>query len=352
MVQRFVLLMILAGILLSGCVKDPSGADDEKEVKLSGAFIINEGNFMSGNGSLSFYSHTDGTIQNQIFKSINSRDLGDVVQSMTIIDTLGFIVVNNSNKIEVISTNSWKSTTTIEMPAGASPRYVAYDESFAYVTNMFTNNVSVLDLKDYQIKSEIAVGANPDMIVISEGMAYVANSGFGWSNTVSVIDLEQKLVVKTLNVGDNPQNLVVTDNDEVLVLCGGRWPAWGDTTDTGTDGGLYVIDAISNSVVDSMSIAGHPSRLAYDGVSTAYFLNNGYLVSYSTESHAKINDTFISGYFYGLSVDPVSKNIFVTDASGFTQNGALKVYNPEGVIQEVHETKIGPGNITFQYEQE
>ncbi len=350
MLQRFILLITLAGLLLSGCVKDPSGANDEKEVKLSGAFIMNEGNFMSGNGSLSFYSPKDGTVQNQIFKSINGWDLGDVVQSMTIVDTLGFIVVNNSNKIEVISTTSWKSVTTIDMPAGSSPRYVAFDESYAYVTNMFTNKVSLINLDNYQIESEISVGSNPDEIVILDGMAYVANSGFGWNNTVSVIDLDQKQVVKTLTVGDNPQNLVVTKNDEVLVLCGGRWPAWGDTTDTGTYGGLYVIDAVSNSVMDSMSITGHPSRLAYDGESTAYFLNNGYVVSYSTLSHTKIDGSFISGSFYGLTVDPDSKNIFVTNANGFTQNGTLKIYNPDGAIQETYETKIGPGNITFQYE--
>lgn len=349
MLQRFIILIAMAGLLLSGCVKDPSGADDEKNVKLSGAFIMNEGNFMSANGSISFYSSEDGTVQNQIFKSVNGRDLGDVVQSMTIVDTLGFIVVNNSNKIEVISTNSWKSVTTINMPAGSSPRYVAFDEAYAYVTNMFTNNVSLVNLDNYQIESDISVGSNPDEIVILDGMAYVANSGFGWNNTVSVIDLGQKQVVKTLTVGDNPQNLVITEKDEILVLCGGRWPAWGDSTDTGTDGGLYVINAVSNSVVDSLLITGHPSRLAYDGESTAYFLNNGYVVSYSTETHTPINETFINGYYYGLEVDSGSKNIFVTNANGFTQNGNLKIYNPDGDLLESYETKIGPGNITFQY---
>lgn len=353
MFKKFVLFMVLAALIVTGCEKDPTGAGDgDKNPKLSGAFILNEGNFNGGNGSLSFYSPKDGTIQNGIFKAVNGVDLGDVVQSMTIVDTLGFIVVNNSNKIEVISTNSWKKVTTINLPAGSSPRYLAYDDQFAYVTNLFGNNISKINLDTYQVESSIPVGTNPEMIVLDGNAAYVANSGFGWNNTVSVVNLAQGQESKTIKVGDNPRTMRKVNNDELHVLCEGRWPAWGDTSDTGTNGGLYVIDMVSNTVIDSFMIAGHPSRLAYDGDDTGYFLSGGQVVSYSTVSHSIVNDTLISGFFYGLEVDPVSKNIFTLDAKNYAQNGDLKIYSADGTLQESYETGIIPGSVTFVYEEE
>lgn len=352
MFKRFTLLMVMGALLIFGCETDPTGAKNQEKIpELSGAFILNEGNFNGGNGSLSFYSPAKGTIQNGIFKAVNGADLGDVVQSMTVIDTLGFIVVNNSNKIEVISTNTWKQVTTINLAAGSSPRYLAFDDNFAYVTNLFGNSISKINLGSYQVESNIAVGANPEMIVLDGNSAYIANSGFGWNNTVSVVDLGLGQESKSIKVGDNPRTMRRTKNDELHVLCEGRWPAWGDTSDTGTNGGLYVIDMISNTVIDSFIIAGHPSRLAYDGDATGYFLSAGHVVSYSTVNHSVVNDTLISGYFYGLEVDPVSKNIYALDAKNYAQNGALKIYNADGVLQESYETGIIPGSVTFVYEE-
>ncbi len=352
MIKRFTLMLLMTGLFMFGCETDPTGpAGRDKTPELSGAFILNEGNFNGGNGSLSFYSPANETIQNGVFKAVNGADLGDVVQSMTIIDTLGFIVVNNSNKIEVISTHSWKKVTTINLPAGSSPRYLTYDEQFAYVTNLFGNSISKINLNGYGVESSIAVGVNPEMIVLEGGTAYTANSGFGWNNTVSVVDLGQEQETKTIKVGDNPRTMRKVNNDELHVLCEGRWPAWGDTSDTGTNGGLYVIDMVSNTVTDSFMIVGHPSRLAYDGKDTGYFLSGGHVVSYSTTTHTVVNDTLISGFFYGLEADPVSGNIYALDAKNYAQNGALKIYNADGVLQESYETGIIPGAVTFVYEE-
>ena len=352
MLKKITLLMVLAAIMMFGCESDPtSSGGGDKTPELSGAFILNEGNFNGGNGSLSFYSPKDGAIQNGIYKAVNGADLGDVVQSMTIIDTLGFIVVNNSNKIEVISTNSWKKVTTINLPAGSSPRYLSYDGQFAYVTNLFGNSISKISLSSYAVESTIPVGTNPEMIVLDGNTAYTANSGFGWNNTVSVVDLGQGQESKTIKVGDNPRSMRKVKNDELHVLCEGRWPAWGDTSDTGTNGGLYVIDMVSNTLIDSFIIAGHPSRLAYDGDETGYFLSAGHVVSYSTANHSVINDTLISEFFYGLEVDPVSKNIYALDAKNYAQNGELKIYNADGVLQGSYETGIIPGSVTFVYEE-
>ncbi len=349
MLKNF-LLTIAAGLLILSCETNPTESLTESQPKSVGAFIMNEGGFGSENGSLSFYSFETHSVQNKIYKSINGSDLGDVVQSMLIVDTLGFIVVNNSNKIEVISTNSWDSTTTIDMPVGSSPRNIVYYNGRLYVTNLYTNTVSVLSVLDYSIETSILVGTNPEEIFITAGRAFVANSGFGSGNTVSVIDLETNQVIENIRVGDNPQAFIFDTEEQINLLCSGRYPAWGDSTDSGTNGGLYIIDPISMAVIDSLPIAGHPAfELAFDGSETGYFILDGNVQAYSTITHRMQSVDFLVGNYYSIEADPVSEQLFVTDAPDFTQDGRLYIFTLEGDLGETHTVGINPGAITFIY---
>lgn len=54
-----------------------------------GLFIANEGNFMYGNASLSYYDPASKRVENQIFHLANAYDPGDVAQSMTIRNGIG-----------------------------------------------------------------------------------------------------------------------------------------------------------------------------------------------------------------------------------------------------------------------
>ena len=349
--QRLLLFLLLTLILFS-CEKDPTAALKDKQVKSVGAFIINEGNFGKGNGSLSFYSYADQTIQNNIFKSVNQRNLGDTPNSMTIYDSLGFIVVNNSNTIEVISLKTWKSKKTIVFEGGPSPRNMAVvAEGKAYVSNLYANNVAVLDLKTLALTGEtIPVGANPEEIAVSAGKAFVLNSGFGQDNTVSVIDVAQDRVIKTIKVADNPTSVAIDDDGELNVLCTGRWPAWGDSTDQGTNGALVVIDPQTLTVVDSLTIEGHPSEITYAGNDTGFFLLNGQVVKFSTADNKIWNTAFIAGFFYGLEADPIAGLLFVLDAKDFQSSGELKIYDFDANLQKSLTVGIIPGAVTFVYQ--
>ena len=90
--------------------------DEEKEItpvsNESGVdvIVLNEGNFGSGNASINWYNSSENKIYQHIFKSNNQgRPIGDVVQSMQIIGDKGYIVVNNSQKIEVVNLSDFKS---------------------------------------------------------------------------------------------------------------------------------------------------------------------------------------------------------------------------------------------------
>ena len=73
------------------------------------AIILNEGNFGAGNGSISYYYEESQRIANDTVKSANNdSEIGSLVQSIFLYDTVGYIVCNASDKVEFIHNETFK----------------------------------------------------------------------------------------------------------------------------------------------------------------------------------------------------------------------------------------------------
>ncbi|MEJ6749487.1 MAG: YncE family protein, partial [Flavobacteriales bacterium] len=126
-------MIALSITIFTSCEQDTNDVFISEGNYENGYFVTNEGNFDSGNGSISFVSN-EGNVEDDVFASVNSVPLGDVVQSMTIIGENAYIIVNGSAKIEVASLDSMINLATIT--GLTSPRYIAsVSENKAYVTD-------------------------------------------------------------------------------------------------------------------------------------------------------------------------------------------------------------------------
>lgn len=67
------------------------------------AYVLNEGNWSSNEASLSRINLTTGAITNNIFSTVNGRDLGDVAQDLVVYGTKAYVTVSFSNTVEVVS---------------------------------------------------------------------------------------------------------------------------------------------------------------------------------------------------------------------------------------------------------
>src|SRR4051812_27111387 len=111
------ILWLVIITVLASCHKDQAPLIPESK----GVYIMNEGNFNFGNGEVSFYDPGTNEVSNSLFHTANGYSLGDVVQSMYIKDSLAFIVVNNSQKIEVVKIPSFKQVRAITI-SRSNPR--------------------------------------------------------------------------------------------------------------------------------------------------------------------------------------------------------------------------------------
>ena len=215
---KFSSLLVLAALASCNPNKETATPATSQAV-----YIVNEGGFQKSNGSISRYDPTTKALTADVFQAANGRGLGDVVQNFVVRGSRGYLVVNGSKKVEVVSLPDFKSVATVR--GLVQPRYLLpVSDTRAYVTQWGDSHgtsasVKVLNLTTNTIVDSITVGAQPERLVLAGGKVFVANYG---GKTVSVIDPATNRVSNTLTVGDAPNSLALDKNNRLWILCGGQ----------------------------------------------------------------------------------------------------------------------------------
>ncbi|CUT04951.1 YncE family protein [Candidatus Kryptobacter tengchongensis] len=341
----FVLSLTVLFVFI-GCKK--SETISEEVPVLRGVYVLNEGNFGRNNSTLSYYVPDSNRVYEDVFSQVNGRELGDTGNDivMSIDGGKVYIVVNNSDKIEVIASKTHKSLATILLPQ-ASPYKITLYANKGYVTNLYRNAVTVIDLTTHSVLVDtIRVGHNPTGIYAFNNKIYVANSGFGYGKTVSVIDPSTDRVIKTIVVGDGPDAFAPDAMGRLWVLCYGSYGNWQDPNDD-TDGKLFAIDVKTDLVVDSILIGGHPSRLLIVD-DFAYTIKDGNIMRINLKTKDK-NENFIQGNFYSLGFDPLNRLLYCSDAKDYVQKGEVYIYDLSGKFVKKFQAGIIPSSFAFAY---
>ena len=205
-----------------------TGCEENKddEIQLEGIYIVNEGQFNNNNGSISLLDPETNAVSQNYFQQQNSRSLGDIVQDLSFYKDRGFIVVNNSKKIEIVDKQSFE---TIGVIGNLSyPRqFEAISDSKGYLTNGTSANgenghVLVTDLENYTVIDSIEVGKGPESLIKLDNKVFVTNAGgYSVGNTISVINTSTDKVVETIEVANVPSDIVKDKNNNIWVYCKG-----------------------------------------------------------------------------------------------------------------------------------
>lgn len=345
--MRSTLFVLLSSLMISSCSKDPNMVvDDLNPSYLSGdgIFILNEGNFRSGNGSLSFFSYDSLKLFNHVFLDVNNRPLGDIPYSMVLSGKQAYLVINNSGKIEVANKADIKSEAIIS--GVISPRYMSViNGSKAYVTSLYSDSLAIIDLSSNIISGYINLKKSSESILIHQSTAYIANWAGG--NKIMVVSTSSDLVTDSIEVGPEPESMVADKNGILWILCNGGWKREHFAE-------LVGIDTRTNLIVKRLSfpsINDSPTCLQIDREKEIlYFLLNGVRRMNINDPELPIDD-FIpwDGHtFYKMGVNPWNNEIFVTDAGDYQHKGKLLRYSLAGTLISEMEADIIPGGFCFK----
>ncbi|MDF7813073.1 DUF5074 domain-containing protein [Hymenobacter sp. YC55] len=350
-----VLLGSAAALSLVACDPDSDPDPNQAITPTKTVFVVNEGNFMNSNAEISSFSKTTASVSPNLFSTVNNRPLGDVAQSMAVQDSTGYIVVNNSNKLEVVNLRTFRSLATINNLK--LPRYfAAASATKGYVTETISysgapGQVSVIDLKTNTVTKSIAVGVEPEQLLVVGNRLYVVNGG---ANTVTVINTTTDVVEGTITVGDSPNSLVLDRNNKLWVLSGGNvvynanYTAIDYTKTTKGSLSSIVPGQLTATTRELATNLAQPGRLTTNGAKDRlYYTFQGGVYSLGVNDANLPTTPIIKRSLYGLGIDPQDNTIYGGVSNGFNGAGKVIRYRNSGAPIDSFDVRVGPNSFLF-----
>lgn len=355
--NKYISFTVAFLLLLFSCRKDKT-IDDEQttplppqaQTSIQGFFLLNEGNWNTNMASLDYYDYASGTYHKNIYAKANpsaTLGLGDVGNDLGIYGSKIYAMVNASDKIEVMDVTTYKRIKTIALK---NCRYIAFANGKAYASayngeiilgpNAPNGIVVEIDTATLEIKRSVEVGRQPEEMAVVNHKLYITNSG-GYSppdyeRTVSVIDLTSFARIKNIDVAINLHRLKTDGDGDLYVTSRGDYydiPSKLFVIDTNKD----VVKKAFNIAAANLSIAGDSayiigSEFSYKSNSweNSYHIINTKTETLETGSFIKDGTESLLDKPYGIAVDPLSRNIYITDAKDYVSSGNLYGYDKNG----------------------
>jgi flagellar hook-associated protein FlgK len=349
---RYFLPLVFLSIML-GC------NDDEKTPKgkyEEGVLVVNEGGFLSANGTITHFNNkTEAEVEQNIFKSTGSQFAGDVVQSLTIEDDKGYLVVNGDNKIEIINAKTFEGISTITHADLVSPRDVEVIGNKAYVSvwGPYDDNYALID--SYVLVYDLATNTSVKKIDTDEGVEkllysgdrlFASNYNFGYSSTVAVINPSDNTLVKQIELSAGPSGMVIDNNGKLWVITTGTYG--------GNDGKLFRINTGTLTVETTielgfnadtdLSVTSDKKSLIFSAGTSVYKMS---IDATSVPEAAFLNAAEVVTP-YALGVDPETDEVYIGDALNFATPGIVYIYKPDGTLRTSFAAGINPTQFVFR----
>jgi hypothetical protein len=319
----------------------------------NGLYILNEGAFGDPEGArLSLYDIDRDTVYNNVYERANSgAHLGSLGDDLRITNDMLYVLMSGSENIAVLNMEDHKIMQAASYP-GAAPHDLAIDvdRGLLYMTMLFSSSVLRVDLATLEPIDTFQVGNNPQGMLLVGDKLFVCNSGYGADSTVSVIDVVSGSIVATVSLTDGPTGAVFGPDGRVWIACTGN--AFGMPPSVGA---VYILDPVTGAIEDSVlflenlwgSIAADNAGNVYVlGVTSGSFF--GGPVHKITSATRAVVLNFIAGTFYAMVVDPVSGEIYLSNANDFASDGFVEKYDVTGFRRESFTVGKGPGAFSFR----
>lgn len=339
-----------------------------------GMYVLNEGNMGSNKATIDFVDFRNAYYVRNLYAERNPtviKELGDVGNDIQIYGSKLYAVINCSHKVEVMDAETGVRIGQVDIP---NCRYIRFDRGNAYVS-AYVGAVAIdpdaqlgavycVDTASLEITGKVTVGYQPDELVIKGEYIYVANSGGyrvpNYDYTVSVVEMYGMKQVQKIPVAINLHRIRKDQYGKLWVSSRGDYNSIPSC--------LCVLERKSaNSsemvVTDTLDIP--CSNMCIQGDSLYYYSTEWNeqteenTISYgiiNVKTKELVTDHFITDGTedditipYGLQINPVNGDIYVTDAKNYVSSGVLHCYNKEGIHQWSVRAGDIPAHMVFMY---
>lgn len=334
---------------------------------IKGFFLLNEGNMGSNKCTLDHFDYSTGIYTRNIFAERNPgvvKELGDVGNDLQIYGNRLYAVVNCSHFVEVMNVKTAQHIGQISIP---NCRYITFKGRYAYVSsyagpvqvdpNARLGYVAKVDTVTLQVVAECTVGYQPEELAIVGDKLYVANSGGyrvpDYDRTVSVIDLNTFTEIKKIDVAVNLHRLEADAQGNLWVSSRGDYYTVPSRT--------YLIDTATDKVIEELDLSNSDMTRCGDRL-YVYSQEWNYTAGKNEVSYAVIDipgRQIVTRNFikdgtereiakpYGMAVNPVTGELFVTDAKDYVTPGVLYCFDAQGYLKWSVTTGDAPAHIAF-----
>jgi DNA-binding beta-propeller fold protein YncE len=334
------LIIFVLPLLYLSCVKDKPQPQDIPDIDFTSSqkvYIVNEGNFMNGNASVSLFDTGNNQVTENYYQARNNSALGDVAQSISRINGDFYIVINNSGKV-VVCNPEFKFKKQIN--GFTSPRYLLQiSNKKAYVSDLYANAITILDLNNGIKTGSISCFGWTEQMVMFYNKVFVTNISSNYLYVINAINDEKE---DSVFVGKGCGSLVIDKNDQLWALSGGTV----NVTPT-----LWKINPLKLSEKTSYAFKStdKPGNLCINGgKDTLYYLNQG--ICRMPINSSGLQNAFIekgNKNFYALAVNPENSDIYVSDALDYIQKSNIYIYKASGALKVQFKAGIISGNFYF-----
>lgn len=349
--------------------KETEEVTPPQKTEIKGFYLLNEGNMNSNKATLDYFDYTKGTYSRNIYAEANPnvvKEMGDVGNDIKIYGSKMYVVVNASNKVEVLDSRTAKKIKSITVENG---RYLAFANGKAYVSSYAgpisldpkapLGKVMEIDTISLSVTRETIVGYQPEEMAVVKNKLYVANSGGyrvpNYDRTISVIDLANFKEATKYDVAINLNKLMADTNGDLYVTSRGDYLT--------VTPNLFVVDSQTGAIKKTFNIPVGNFTIVNDKL---YYLSNAF--NYNTETTVKsygiidlktkeiISKKLFSSEYeakieapYGIAVNPITEDLYITDAGNYVSTGSLYCFDKNGTFKWKTEGGNIPAHFAFLY---
>lgn len=324
MKNRIARLIIFISIFYS-CKPPAKESDPLPDLLHSGIYVVNEGNFQSGNGSVSFYDSINNTVTQDIFSLKNNKPAGDVCQHLSYFQNQFYLVVNNSGKIEILN-NNFVSTKTIT--GLTSPRYIAFaSNSKGYITDLYGKGVTILNTSSQILEKKIPINYWTEELLNYKDTFYVTSPE---SKYLYLIDSKSELLKDSIDIGYGSSSIAIDDNNYLWVLCNGNQAL-------SILPSIVCINPQNREIIRtiaSTSYSTFASKINFNTINKCIYWIENDIYKMDTDNLSSSKELVIAAAgktFYGLTIKPSNGDIVVSDAGDFSQKSTIYIYTKNGL---------------------